>query len=288
MSGSILSGVDYGVLFGAAGGSTASSTMLDAIYGIGGTTTSSPTQTLQALQTAEQNQTQDIAAEAQQPQVASDIATFQSALASATTPAQLLQNPTALKVLLTVNGLADQIPYTALAQQALLSDPTDPNSLANQLSSTNSNWLAAVNTYQFSSQGLSVLRESSVQSTLTNAYAEISWRQSLDATTPGLSNALTFLQTASSFTSAAQILGDPTVAEVIMTALNIPGQIAYQDINAQEQAITSQLDITQLQDPNFVQTLAQEYLLNTASNAQASGTTPSLTDIAAQAAGLVV
>jgi hypothetical protein len=283
MSGSI--GIDYSQLFGTA---NTTGTLLDAIYGVGTTPTTTPSGALQALQAAQQNQTQDIAAEAKQPQIASDIAAFKAALAKATTPAQLLQNPTALKVLLTVNGLSDQIPYTALAQKALLSNPSDTTSLANQLNATNSNWLAAVNTYQFATKGLSVLQQSSVQSTLTSAYAEISWRQSLDATTPGLSDALSFLQSASTFTSAAQILANPTVAQVIMTALNIPQQIAYQDIGAQEQAITSQLDITRLKDPKYVQTLAQEYLLNTATAAQASGNTPDLSALAVQATGLVV
>ena len=41
-----------------------------------------------------------------------------------------------LKVLLTANGLAAQIPYTALVQKALLSNLSDSNSLANQLSGT--------------------------------------------------------------------------------------------------------------------------------------------------------
>ena len=49
---------------------------------------------------------------------------------------------------------------------------------------------------------------------------------------------------------------------MVLTALNIPVQIAYQPLAAQEQAITSRLDVTKLQDPKFVQTFVQRYLLN--------------------------
>jgi hypothetical protein len=288
MSGSFSTGIDYTLLFPSTSSTNTTTSLLTAIYGGGASPTTSGSNSLQALQTAELNQTTDIATEARQPQIASDIAAFQKGVAAATTPAQLLQNPAVMKVLMTANGLASQIPYTALAQKVLLSDPTDPNSLVNQLNSTNSAWLPVVQTYQFASKGLSVIQNPQVISTLTNAYAEVSWRQSLDATTPGLSNALTFLQQAGSITSADQILGDATLRTVVTTALNIPLQIAYQDLGAQAQAITSQMDISRLSDPKFAQTIAQEYLLNTASAAQSNGTTPSLDALAIQATGLVV
>jgi hypothetical protein len=127
-------------------------------------------------------------------------------------------------------------------------------------------------------------------STITNGYAEVLWRQTLDQQTPGLSNALDFLQRASSFTSALQILGDPVLRAVVTTATGVPQQIAFQDIPAQEQAITSHLDIAKLQDPKFVQGLADLYLTNMAATAQqnaASGTGASLTSLAVQSQGLI-
>ncbi len=47
--------------------------------------------------------------------------------------------------------------------------------------------------------------------TIANGYAEVTWRNSLDATTPGLSEALTFKDQASTITSVDQILGDSTL-----------------------------------------------------------------------------
>ena len=240
----------------------------------------------QRCRRAEANSTKDIALTAAQPAVARDIAAFKAAVASAKTPQQLLQNPTALKVLLTANGLADQVQYPALAQKALLSNTTQSSALANTL--TDTAWKSAASLYDFANQGLAVLDKAGVVDTIANGYAEVSWRQSLDATTPGLSNALTFRASASTFTTADQILGDSTARTVITTALGIPEQIAFQDIGAQEKAITNGLDISKLQDPKFVETLTTQYLLAAQANASSSSSGQSLDQLAAAAGGLVV
>ena len=287
MSGSITTGIDYSLLFTSTSSNKGiAGSLLSTIYGSAATVTNTGAGALAALQNAETNQTKDIAAEAKQPQVAKDIAAFQSALATAKTPAQLLQNPAALKVLLTANGLGSQTAYPLLAQKVLLSDPTKSNSLVNQVNVTNSSWLPAVQTYQFATKGLAVLQDPKIQATLTSAYAEVAWRQSLDATTPGLSNALTFLQQAPTVKAAVDILGSSALRTVVTTALGIPEQIAFQPLEAQERAITDKLDVTRLADPKFAQSLAQQYLLNNASSSSAGP--PSLDQLAVQAAGLVV
>jgi hypothetical protein len=233
-----------------------------------------------ALQNATKNETKGIADEAKQPEVARDIATFRKAVANAKDLPSLLANPIARKVLLTANGLGDQTDYTALASKALTSDPAKSDSLVNKLSNTQ--WLTMAKTYDFANQGLAVLKKASVLDTVANGYAEVMWRQSLDASTPGLSNALDFRTRAATAKSAYQILGDATLREVVTTALGIPKEIAYQSIDAQAKAITDRLDITKLQDPKFVEQFTRRYLVaaSTASSAQSSSS--------AQSFGLVV
>jgi hypothetical protein len=278
----LYSGLTSSYAGGIAGG------LLDTIYGIGTTATNTQGQnTITALENAQQNQTQDIKAAAAEPAVQRAVNTFVQAARSATSPQQLLDNPTALQVLLTANGLGSYTQDTALAQQALLSNVNDSNSLANTLSDTQ--WKTVAQTYDFANQGLSVIQNPKVISTIANAYAEVTWRQSLDATTPGLSNALTFRQEASSITSVDQILGDPIMRTVVTTALGIPEQIAFQPLEAQQKAITSRIAISKFQDPQFVETFVQKYLL--AAGTQSTSTslsTPSLTALAVQAEGLVV
>lgn len=261
--------------------------LLQILYGGGQTGTAAGSQPIQALDQAEANQTRDIQTTANQPDVQRAIAKFASAVQGATSVQQLLANPTVMQVLLTANGLADQIPYTALASKALTSDMSDPTSLVNTLSDTR--WKSVAQTYNFATQGLSVIQQPQAISTIANAYAEVMWRQSLDATTPGLSNALTFRQEASSITSVDQILGDPIMRSVVTTALGIPEQIAFQPLEAQEKAISVRLDLTKFQDPQFVESFTQKYLLAAGQAAStSSSTTQSLTALAAQSSGLVV
>jgi hypothetical protein len=277
-------------LFGAITGTGAGGTtgnLLDTLYGIGTQATNALGQNpVTVLESAEQNQQQDIAATARQPAVQRAISQFTAAVRSATSVQQLLNNPTVMQVLLTANGMADQIPYTALVQKALTSNVNDPNSLANALSDTR--WKSVAATYDFANQGLAVIQNPQVISTIANGYAENTWLQSLDSTTPGLSNALTFRGEAASIASVDQILGDPVLRTVVTTALGIPEQIAFQPLEAQQKAITNQLDISQFKDPKFVETFAQRYIIAAANSATTSSATPSLDALAVQAQGLVV
>ncbi len=253
-----------------------------------GGTIASTENPITALTTAEQDQSQELKATAEEPQVQRAIQAFTTAVQNATSPQQLLSNPQALQVLLTANGLGDQASYTALATKTLLSNVNDPNALVNQL--TDTRWKSVVQTYDFANKGLSVIQQPQVIQTIANGYAEITWRQSLDATTPGLSDALTFRQEASSITSVDQILGDPVLRTVVTTTLGIPEQIAFQSLTAQETAISSRLDISKFQSPQFVESFTQRYLIAASQAAQtSSGTsTTSLEALAVRAQGITV
>ena len=276
-------------LFAAVSGTSGTTAaLLGAVYNTGTTGVGLSAQNpITALNNAETNQTQDIKATAAEPAVQRAVAAFTKAVQTATSPQQLLSNPTVMQVLMTANGLADQIPYTALAQKTLLSNVNTTGSLVNQL--TDTRWKPVVQTYDFANKGLSVIQTPSVVATIANAYAEVTWRTSLDAATPGLSNALTFRQNAATVTNVNQILGDPVLRSVVTTTLGIPLQIAFQPLEAQQKAVTSRLDITKLQDPKFVQQFAQRYLIAMAQSASASpATQPSMAALAVQAQGLVV
>ncbi len=291
MSG-IVSGIDYSLLFSSDPSATAnaSAAILNVLYGGASASPSTAVSTgnpLTDLTLAQQNQTAGIAQEARNPQVANDITAFTTAISRSATIQDALGNPAVQKVLLTANGLSNYIGETALVQKALLSDPTDPNSVVKQLG--DSTLLSTAQTYNFATTGLAELQNPQVVSTLTNAYAEVMWRQSLDAATPGLANALTFLTQASSIQSVNDIVGNTTNFDVITTALGIPQTIVNQDLTAVNSAILSQLDISKLQDPKYVTSLTDQYLLTMQMNNQSSTTGGTdLTALAIQASGLVV
>ena len=264
----IVSGFDYSALFGGTG--SANSLLSTVLNGATSSSTALNSNPLIALKLAQANQTRSIATEAKDPEVARDVANFAKAVAGAKTIQSALSNPLVLKVLLTANGLGSQVSYTGLASKALMSDPTSSTSVASKLSGTNAQWLAVAKSFNFFKNGLSALTGKDVQATLAQGYAEVKWRESLDSSTPGLSSALTFLTSASTVKNVDQILGDPVNRDVVLTALSIPLQIAYQPLASQEHAVSSRLDVTKLQDPKFVQTLVQRYLLNKGASSSSS------------------
>ena len=102
-----------------------------------------------------------------------------------------------------------------------------------------------------------------------------------------LAQAIQFKQQASKITNVDQILGNPINWEVVLNALGIPQQIAFQDLPTQERAVTSRLDIKKLQDPQFVSTLTDQYLLAKQQQNQGTLAAPSLEALATQAMGIV-
>ena len=287
MSG-IVSGINYSLLFSTGtSGSDIATQMLNTIYSSAPASTAVSTgNPITDLKLAQANETTDVAKEAKTPQVARDIALFQQGVAHAKDIQTALQNPNVMKVLLTANNLSSYIQYPALAQKALLSDPNDTNSLVNKL--TDTNLLNTTKSFDFAKNGLAALQNPRVLATLSNGYAEVMWRQSLDQATPGLSNALTFLSQASSIKSVDGILGDSVNRTVVLTALGIPEQIAFQDLTAQEQAVSSRVDISKFQDPKYVTSLTDQYLLTMQQQSQSSSNSTDLTSLAIQSSGLVV
>ena len=292
--GGIVPGMDYSSLLQSDTSTTSSisAAILSALYSgssATGSTFASTGNPLTDLKLAQADQTADVAAEAKQPQVSQAITAFKTAVANATSIQAALLNPNVQQVLLTANGLSSYIGQTALVQKVLLSDPTDSTSLVNQLG--DSTLLSTVQTYNFATNGLAELQNPTVVSTLTNAYAEVEWRQSLDQATPGLANALTFLSQASSIKSINDVFANVTNFDVITTALGIPQAIVDQALSAQKTAVNSRLDYAKLQDPTYVTSLTDQYLLTMQEQSQASSSSNSSTNIfslAEQSTGLVV
>jgi hypothetical protein len=284
MSGAIGSStIDYALLFQPSSSTNAATSILQALYGGTATSTTgtSSVDPIDALRLAQANQTADIANEAKTPTVELQIAAFTKAVQSATSVKALLSNPNFLTVFLTANGLGASVNETALAQQALSSDPANSNSLANQLSTTNSAWLSTAQTYNFYANGLAAIQNPKVLSTITNGYAEVLWRQSLDQQTPGLSNALYFLANAASLTGPDEVLGNSVARTVVTTAFGIPQQLAYQPLQAQEQAISNVLDFTKLTNSKYVQSITDQYLVQLQAGASNSAASSSITGLIA-------
>lgn len=219
------------------------------------------------LKEAEKNGAAQIAAKAKEPQIAREIAAFVKGVLDADNVDDLLDDPKVMKVLLTAGGLEEFASARGLVSKALKSNPNDPASLAVRLSSTNAAWLSAARTYQFASQGLAIVRRPDTLATVAQAYAEVRWREGLDASAPGVSSALTFKGIAAGLDSPFKVLGNAVARDVVTTTLGLPKQLAFQSLDAQARAITQRLDLDRFKKPAFVDAFVRRYLiaLNSAS-----------------------
>lgn len=291
MSG-MISGIDYSLLFstGSSSASSINAAMLNTLYsGTSGQVTSrfvSSGNPMVDLKLAQKQEATDVALVKKQPAVMQAISQFKSAVANAPDLKTALANPAVQKVLLTANGLSNYIGDTALVQKLFMSDPSDPKSLVNKFG--NALWLNTVLNYNFAKNGLAKLQDPKTVASLTDAYAEMKWRTSLDQSTPGLANALTFLSQAGSIKSVKDILNNFVNFVVVTTALGIPTAIINQGTSAQKAAITNRLDISKLQDRNFVTSLTDRYLLTMQMNKSTTSTSSGLDALAMQARGLLV
>src|SRR5690349_7013623 len=96
-------------LYGA-GSASGSGDLLATLYGFASQGKNSLGQNpVQALEAAEQHQAKDITATAAQPEVKRAVNAFTAGVTSAKSVHQLLSNPAVMQVLLTANGLGDQL-----------------------------------------------------------------------------------------------------------------------------------------------------------------------------------
>jgi hypothetical protein len=244
------------------GGSSSSDTLLAIAQGRTGASAAAPQRDLLAvLKDAEKNGAAQIAAKGREPQIKREVDDLIKGVLKAKTVDELLADPKAMKVLLTAAGLEEFVSARGLVAKALKSDPADPNSLAVRLASTNGAWLSAARTYKFATQGLAVVRDPDTLATIAQSYAEVRWREGLDASAPGVSSALTFKAMAATLTSPYQVLGNAVARDVVTTTLGLPKQLAYQPLETQARAITDRLDLTRLKKPAFVDAFVRRYLV---------------------------
>lgn len=260
-------------LFGVSSSATASGSAADAIPAL-------------RRATAEGAEAKGIAQEEKDPVTLSALAQFRTALNKADTIEEALQDPRILKVLMPALGLSGQEGNAGLVRRALLSDPEDEDGLAAQLGT---NWQNAAATLGVHATGLDGLRDSTLVGTLSNAYLKYQYRTGLDEQQAGLSDALYFLEAASTATDVYDVLGNGVMRRVVTGALGLPDAMAVQPIETQGRAVTSRMKIDSLQDDKAVRKLAERYLIaaaNAASDSSSSSSTDALSTITALSVSL--
>jgi hypothetical protein len=107
-----------------------------------------------ALVNAEKNEAKQLAQVARDPQVVRDLTRYEKVLRNAETIDDVLDDPIARKVLMTANGLKADVDNIGLLKRALLSDPSDPRSVAVQMSRINGAWIDFARKFDLAEYGL--------------------------------------------------------------------------------------------------------------------------------------
>jgi hypothetical protein len=150
---------------------------------------------------------------------------------------------------------------------ALLSDPTNKKSVANQLSSSNSKFLSADQTLLLN-KGLSNLQDpSTIQALITN-YESNTFEQGIATNDQSVANARYFAKNIASAVKSASttqnavftILGDSVLRNVVSTALGFPPQLAQLPVADQAAEISKRLNVHQFSNPSFVSHFVTRYL----------------------------
>jgi hypothetical protein len=200
---------------------------------------------------------------------------FEKNIGNVKTAQQLVNNPRLFNYAMTAFGLSDMSYAKGMMQKVMQQGVTNSHALANTLS--NSNMYAFAKAFDFGDKGSSVTSSPTTVTNVVNAYIENSLETSQGQQDPGVQLALYFQNHAPSIKSVYGILSDKSLLTVVQTALGISPLTAAEPVDTQAQMLTSQLHISDFQDPTklkqFIERFCANYDANNAPTGNAFGTT---------------
>lgn len=109
---------------------------------------------------------------------------------------------------------------------------------------------------------------------LTSGYTKYEYRTGLSTTNPGMADAIYFMENAKNMKTAYDILANSVMSRVILGALGLPIEIAIQPIETQARAITTRMNLADLQKADKVNAFAERFLMAEATAAIAAASVP--------------
>ena len=196
------------------------------------------------------NMPASIQAVSKEPTVTRQTTSFLANIGSIQTAQQLVDNPNIYNYVLTAFGLGDMSNAKALITK-VLEGGSGSNSFAASLNDPR--YTALASAFDFKANGTATTSTSSTLTTTVNNFYEQTLESNTAQENQGAQMALYFQRMAPSITSPLNILADKTLLSVVETAFSLPTTLSLENINTQANEISKLLNISQLQNPTFLQ-----------------------------------
>lgn len=196
---------------------------------------------------------------ARDPAFKKEMETFRARVKDVKTVDDFFKDYRLLKTVLEAYGLESEIDKAGFIKKLMTGNPTDKNALIQRVKDPRYVDLTSdIRLYS----GLTSLKSADFAAKVETRLKQIRTEKSLDEQSPGIRAAMRFKAEASKVKTAYDLLGNPVLREVILTATGLPKQIAYQSVESQARTIESRVKINKLNDPKYVDRLIKQYLVN--------------------------
>ncbi len=187
-----------------------------------------------------------------------DVAYFQQAAASLTSADALMNDYRALKVVLGAYNVSDLLSYPGLVRNLLTEDPASAGSTARKIGNASYlNFATAMNRMRNNLFG-----SASNVNSIVGAYELNSYEQAQGQQIPGMQNALAFRRASSSITGIDALMSNQAALTVAVAQTGVTftvyGSMSY---TQQKAFLTQNIRLSDLQNPQTVDTWAEQYLL---------------------------
>lgn len=156
-------------------------------------------------------------------------------------------------------GLEDMAHAKGFVRKILTEGIDDSHSFANRLDDDRFKQLATV--FNFAHDGEATTTKDSAKQGVVDRYVRQTLETAEGEDNEGVRLALYFQRSAPDVTSVYGLLGDSALFQVVKTVFGFPDEMAGADIDKQAAAISKRFDITDLQDPDKLNTLIQRFTL---------------------------
>lgn len=224
---------------------------------------------------------------ARRPDVARNVAAFESRIAEVRTAEDLVADRRLLEVALGAFGLGPEIDKRAFVRKALESDPDDPGAFANRL--VDKRWARLSEAFGFGSILGPETARPGFAAPIVAAYRDRAFEEALGQSDPDMRLALNARRELQGFAAASDpdgaawfaVLGDRPMRRVFEVAFGLPESFGRLDVDRQREEMRMRTrdllgdgSLAVFADPAARETLIRRFLARASLDAGPSATTP--------------